>query len=104
MNTYEVTHAAASHSFKNAEIEVTPEKATEIREVLFDAMRQRKPLVYGRDWEHKTIEEIFTSTVEADEYSIAGSNKVAHFYKHSAYGTKTLIESITGVTKVRLIS
>ncbi len=103
INTYEVTFAASSHAFKNSEIEVTKEKAGEIRETLFDAMRQRKPLVYGRDWDHLTIDEIFTHRVEADEYSIAGASKVAHFYKYER-GAKVLVESLTNVSSVKRVA
>lgn len=102
MNTYEATFSASSHAFRNAELEVPPEKAAEIREVLFSAMREHKPLVYGRDWDHLTIDEIFTREVEADEYSISGASKVAHFYRHEG-ASKVLIESLTNVSRVRLV-
>lgn len=41
--------------FQNAEYEVTDEQSSEIRRRLVRAMRNREPLVYGRDWDYKPI-------------------------------------------------
>ncbi len=41
--------------FQNADYEVTDEQSTEIRRRLVRAMRNREPLVYGRDWDYKPI-------------------------------------------------
>ena len=42
-------------SFKNTEFEVTEEQSSQVRRKLVNAMRNREPLVYGRDWEYKPI-------------------------------------------------
>jgi HK97 family phage portal protein len=42
-------------TFENTEIEINAEQAAEIREVLTAAIRNREPLVYGRDWVYKPV-------------------------------------------------
>lgn len=48
-------------TFQNTQYEVEKEQADQIKQRLVNAMRQRQPLVYGRDWEYKPI------TVPPDE-------------------------------------
>ena len=48
-------------TFQNISEEVDTQQAREIRRVLTDTIRQRQPLVYGRDWDYKAI------TVPQDE-------------------------------------
>lgn len=42
-------------TFVNTEIEIDATAAAEIRESLTTAIRNRQPLVYGRDWEYKPV-------------------------------------------------
>lgn len=42
-------------TFANNELEVDAEQANEIREQLTSAIRNRQPLVYGRDWKYETV-------------------------------------------------
>lgn len=42
-------------TFQNTQYEVEPEQSNEIKSRLVRAMRNREPLVYGRDWEYKPI-------------------------------------------------
>jgi HK97 family phage portal protein len=42
-------------TFQNTEIEINEEQAAEIRSVLLGSLRQRSPLVYGRDWDYKPV-------------------------------------------------
>jgi HK97 family phage portal protein len=42
-------------TFQNTAYEVEAEQSSEIRRRLVSAMRNREPLVYGRDWEYKPV-------------------------------------------------
>jgi HK97 family phage portal protein len=42
-------------TFANNELEVDAAQASEIRESLTQAIRNRQPLVYGRDWDYKPV-------------------------------------------------
>lgn len=42
-------------TFQNNEIEISDEQASEIRAMLTTALRNRQPLVYGRDWDYKPV-------------------------------------------------
>jgi HK97 family phage portal protein len=42
-------------TFANNELEVDASQANEIREQLTSAIRNRQPLVYGRDWDYKPV-------------------------------------------------
>lgn len=48
-------------TFKNNEIEIDGQQAQEMRDHLLKTLRQRVPLVYGRDWDYKPV------TVNANE-------------------------------------
>lgn len=48
-------------TFQNAEVEVSEEQANEMRGKLMKTLRNRQPLVYGRDWDYKPV------TVPANE-------------------------------------
>jgi HK97 family phage portal protein len=42
-------------TFKNNEIEIDPSQAAEIRSALNQSIRNRTPLVYGRDWDYHPV-------------------------------------------------
>lgn len=42
-------------TFKNNELEVDPDSSNQIRAQLTSAIRNRQPLVYGRDWDYKPV-------------------------------------------------
>jgi HK97 family phage portal protein len=42
-------------TFKNNEIEINPDDASEIRAMLNTSIRRREPLVYGRDWDYHPV-------------------------------------------------
>jgi len=42
-------------TFQNAEIEVDKQQAAEIRAELVKSLRNREPLVYGRDWTYRSL-------------------------------------------------
>lgn len=48
-------------TFKNSQLEITQDQSTEISNRLSSAMRSRRPLVFGRDWDYSPI------TVPPDE-------------------------------------
>jgi len=42
-------------TFQNTELEISEEQSAEIRSILTAALRNRQPLVYGRDWDYKPV-------------------------------------------------
>ena len=42
-------------TFQNINEEVDSQQAKEIRRMLTDTIRERQPLVYGRDWDYKPL-------------------------------------------------
>ena len=42
-------------TFQNSELEVDPEQAAMIRQMLVTSLRRREPLVYGRDWDYTPV-------------------------------------------------
>jgi HK97 family phage portal protein len=42
-------------TFQNQELEISEEQASEIRSMLVSTLRNRQPLVYGRDWDYKPV-------------------------------------------------
>src|SRR5579859_5059299 len=42
-------------TFQNTEIEIDRQQAQQMRERLIDTLRNRSPLVYGRDWDYKPV-------------------------------------------------
>ena len=67
------------YGYQNCEIEVTPEKAAEIREELKTSLRERGFPVWGRDWQYVGGIPNMLS-VEATGYSVS-SNGTVHFYR-----------------------
>lgn len=63
-------------TFKNAEVQVTQDEATAIANRLIAAMRARRPLVYGKDWDYKPVtvppeEAQFLETMKATATEVA---------------------------------
>jgi len=42
-------------TFQNSELEVDPQQAAIIRQMLVTSLRRREPLVYGRDWDYTPV-------------------------------------------------
>jgi HK97 family phage portal protein len=42
-------------TFQNSEIEVDPDQAAQIRQMLVSSLRKREPLVFGRDWDYTPV-------------------------------------------------
>jgi hypothetical protein len=99
MNTYEVTYQAISPSFRNTEIEVPADKATEIREELAKSLKARQPVVYGRDWYYDSVAVKDTMIVEGDHYSVS-NNGTAHFYEGQSTAPSTSVLNVIHVRKL----
>lgn len=99
MKKFEVTYSALSPVFRNSEIEITSDKADQIREELAKATATHQPIVHGRDWEGREITAKYTTVVEGDYYSVS-NNGTAHFYKDQSQAPSASVLNVIHVREI----
>jgi hypothetical protein len=100
MNRYLVTYSAMSPALANTEIEVNDRDAAKIRSQISEALRNRKPLVFGRDWNYLSVMTREEVVVEADKFTVQSAEKTAFFYNVDAASPCAVILNVIHVKEL----